>query len=194
MLSLLSWRRGRSTTSSGVRTSRALGPFVRTPNRGRHSAGHRVRSPRSSVREMARWHNLSTLPLMLQWPQLALPLGERPGLTNLSERIRVRRQCLKGALIPIVALTRGYPRAPFGWSGTPGTVHVIADGSLLRSGGETWGPVSPDNVEKTGDSPGPSQETRFTKSLVTGSIRVFVPQRLAHARLGGGPPVLGYGP
>jgi hypothetical protein len=28
MLSLLSWRRGRSTTSSGVRTSGALGPFV----------------------------------------------------------------------------------------------------------------------------------------------------------------------
>jgi hypothetical protein len=27
---------------------------------------------------------------------------------------------------------------------------MMADGSLLRSGGETWGPVSPDNVEKTG--------------------------------------------
>jgi hypothetical protein len=26
---------------------------------------------------------------------------------------------LKGALIPIVALTRGFPLAPFGWSGTP---------------------------------------------------------------------------
>jgi hypothetical protein len=25
---------------------------------------------------------------------------------------------LKGALIPIVALTRGFPLAPFGWSGT----------------------------------------------------------------------------
>jgi len=28
------------------------------------------------------------------------------------------QQPLKGALIPIVALTRGFPLAPFGWSGT----------------------------------------------------------------------------
>src|SRR6266545_2065957 len=28
------------------------------------------------------------------------------------------------------------------------------DGSLLRSGSETWGPVSPDNVHETGVSPG----------------------------------------
>jgi hypothetical protein len=28
----------------------------------------------------------------------------------------------------------------------------MADGSLLRSGGETWGPVSPDNVHETGVS------------------------------------------
>ena len=31
---------------------------------------------------------------------------------------------------------------------------MMADGSLLRSGGETWGPVSPGNVQKTGVSPG----------------------------------------
>jgi succinate dehydrogenase / fumarate reductase flavoprotein subunit len=31
-----------------------------------------------------------------------------------------RRAPLKGALIPIVALTRGFPLAPFGWSGTRG--------------------------------------------------------------------------
>jgi len=30
---------------------------------------------------------------------------------------------------------------------------MLADGSLLRSEGETWEPVSPDNVEKTGDLP-----------------------------------------
>jgi hypothetical protein len=30
---------------------------------------------------------------------------------------------------------------------------MMADGSLLRSGGETWGPVSPDNVQETGVSP-----------------------------------------
>jgi hypothetical protein len=27
---------------------------------------------------------------------------------------------------------------------------MTADGSLLRSGGETWGPVWPDNVDETG--------------------------------------------
>jgi hypothetical protein len=31
---------------------------------------------------------------------------------------------------------------------------MMADGSLLRSGGETWGPVSPDNVQETGVLPG----------------------------------------
>jgi hypothetical protein len=31
---------------------------------------------------------------------------------------------------------------------------MMADGSLLRSGGETWEPVWPDNVQKTGVSPG----------------------------------------
>jgi hypothetical protein len=64
------------------------------------------------------------------------------------------RGSLKGALIAIVTLTRGYPRAPFGWSGTLGTVPMIADGSLLRSEGETWGPVSPDDVHETGVSAG----------------------------------------
>jgi hypothetical protein len=56
---------------------------------------------------------------------------------------------VKGALIPIVALTRGFPLAPFGWSGTPETV-PMTDRSFLRSRGETWGPVSPENAEKTG--------------------------------------------
>jgi hypothetical protein len=31
---------------------------------------------------------------------------------------------------------------------------MMANGSLLRSGGETWGPVSPDNVHETGVSSG----------------------------------------
>jgi hypothetical protein len=31
---------------------------------------------------------------------------------------------------------------------------MMANGSLLRSGGETWGPVSPDNVHETGVLPG----------------------------------------
>jgi hypothetical protein len=35
----------------------------------------------------------------------------------------------------------------------PETLAMMADGSLLRSGGETWGPVSPDNVHETGVSP-----------------------------------------
>jgi hypothetical protein len=37
--------------------------------------------------------------------------------TNQARR-RLKRSTLKGALIPIVALTRGFPLAPFGWSGT----------------------------------------------------------------------------
>jgi hypothetical protein len=59
---------------------------------------------------------------------------------------------LKGALIPILALTRGFPLARL--VRNPETVSMMADGSLLRSGGETWGPVSPDNVHETGVSPG----------------------------------------
>ncbi len=35
---------------------------------------------------------------------------------------------LKGAIIPIVALTRGFSLAPFGWSGTPETGRMMADG------------------------------------------------------------------
>jgi hypothetical protein len=45
----------------------------------------------------------------------------------------------EGSLVPIVALTRVSLWPPIGWSET-------GDGSLLRSGGETWGPVPPDNV------------------------------------------------
>jgi len=77
-----------------------------------------------------------------------------PPLVRPVEVVLVDARGVKGALIAIVALTRGFPRAPFGWSGTPGTVPMMADGSLLRSGSETWGPVSPDNVHETGVSPG----------------------------------------
>jgi hypothetical protein len=59
---------------------------------------------------------------------------------------------------------------------------MMADESLLRSGGETWGAVSPDNVHESGVSPGgrsgsPSWPPRPTgranpkKALVTGPIR-----------------------
>jgi hypothetical protein len=58
--------------------------------------------------------------------------------------------CVKGALTRIVALT-GFPSGPVGWSRTR-DCPMMADGSLLRSGGETWGPVSPDNVHETGVS------------------------------------------
>jgi hypothetical protein len=63
---------------------------------------------------------------------------------------------------------------------------MMADGSLLRSGGETWGPVSPDNVEKTGvwsiGQPGflvvaaeaEQVERTRRKTLVTSVIRVSV--------------------
>jgi hypothetical protein len=36
----------------------------------------------------------------------------------------------------------------------PETVPLMADGSLLRSGGESWAPASPDNVRETGVSAG----------------------------------------
>jgi hypothetical protein len=56
------------------------------------------------------------------------------------------------------------------------------DGSLLRSGSETWGPVSPDNVHETGVSPntvpiphrgrgGRAGRANSKKDLVTGPIR-----------------------
>ena len=67
---------------------------------------------------------------------------------------------------------------------------MMADGSLLRSGGETWGPVSPDNVHETGVSPGgrfgspivaaeaEQVERKSKKDLVTGPrSEVFVPFR-----------------
>jgi hypothetical protein len=95
-------------------------------------------------------------------------------------------------------LTSGFPLAPFGWSGTPATIPMMADGSVLRSGGEPWGPVSPDNVHETGVGPGSQMagppnrwsgaESEFShptgagranskKDLVTGPIRGHVPCR-----------------
>jgi hypothetical protein len=64
---------------------------------------------------------------------------------------------LKGALIPIVALTRGFPLAPFGWSGTPRGFPWMADGSLLRSGGETWGQCRQTMFTKQVSGPSRSQ-------------------------------------
>jgi len=64
---------------------------------------------------------------------------------------------------------------------------MMADGSLLRSGGETWGPVSPDNVHETVVSPGRQSgppiaavESRagrinWKKEMVTDPIPRFVP-------------------
>jgi hypothetical protein len=57
--------------------------------------------------------------------------GTVPGVP--SERCHARP--VKGALIPIVALTRGFHLAPFSWSGTRRPVPIMADGSQLRSGG-----------------------------------------------------------
>jgi hypothetical protein len=49
---------------------------------------------------------------------------------------------------------------------------MMSDVSLLRSGGETWGPVSADNVHETGVSlracprPGPILESQALKSWI----------------------------
>jgi hypothetical protein len=53
---------------------------------------------------------------------------------------------------------RGFPSGSVRLVRNPGTVPMMADGSLLRSGGETWGPVSPDNVQETGVWPGGQSE------------------------------------
>jgi len=61
---------------------------------------------------------------------------------------------------------------------------MISDGSLLRSGGETWGPVSPDNVHETGvslhrDRQGGAVRGNAKKDLVKLAIRGFcAPQGL----------------
>jgi hypothetical protein len=61
------------------------------------------------------------------------------------------------APIPIVSLSRGFPLAPVRLVRNSETDPMMADGSLVRSGSETWGPVWPDNVHETGVSPaGPS--------------------------------------
>jgi hypothetical protein len=92
--------------------------------------------------------------------------------------------------IPIVALTRGFPLAPVRLVRNPETVPMMADGSLLRSGGETWGPVSPDNVHETGVLPiGESGSTIVAaeaeqvertrrKNWSRARSEVFVPHRL----------------
>ncbi len=88
---------------------------------------------------------------------------------------------LKGALIPIAVLTRGL-HGSVRLVRNPGTVPMMGDGSLMRSGGETWGPVSPNNVQERGVSPDgqsgrPSRPQRrgrsrnSKKDLVTGPIR-----------------------
>jgi len=61
---------------------------------------------------------------------------------------------------------------------------MMADGSLLRSGGETWGPVSPTMFSKQVSRPvggwiphrgrrGVAGRANSKKDLVTGAIRVF---------------------
>jgi hypothetical protein len=55
---------------------------------------------------------------------------------------------------------------------------MMGDGSLMRSGGETWGQVSPENVEKTGDSrprisrgDPPGRPTRIQRALPKRLVR-----------------------
>jgi hypothetical protein len=60
---------------------------------------------------------------------------------------------VKGALITIVALTRGFPSGSVWLDGNPGTVYMMADRCLLRSEGETWGPVSLDKFSKQVSAP-----------------------------------------
>ena len=96
---------------------------------------------------------------------------------------------LKGAFIPIVAMTRGFPSDPVWLVPNPETVPMMSDGSLLRSGGETWGPVSPDNVHERGVSldrgrQGGAVRANARKDLVKLAIRGFC---ALHASM---PPIL----
>jgi hypothetical protein len=63
---------------------------------------------------------------------------------------------------------QGFPSGSVRLVRNPETV-PMPEGSQLRSGGETWGPVSPDNVHETGVSPGgrsdpPSRPPRWSRS------------------------------
>jgi hypothetical protein len=55
---------------------------------------------------------------------------------------------------------QGFPSGPVRLVRNPETVPMSANGSLVRSG-KTWGPVSPDNVGKTGDSLGAESHVSF---------------------------------
>jgi hypothetical protein len=74
---------------------------------------------------------------------------------------------------------------------------MMANGSLLRSRGETWGPVSPDNVHETGVSPrrtvwiSPSWPPRWSRSSELGEApghgpdpRFLCPSRSVTTRYG----------
>jgi hypothetical protein len=85
------------------------------------------------------------------------------------------------ALIPSVAPDQGFPSGPVRLDRNPET--DPADGSLLRSEGETWEPVSPDNVHETGvsfrwrsgshrDRRGGAGRANSKKDLVMGPIEV----------------------
>jgi len=69
-------------------------------------------------------------------------------LAERSSPVSVERSL--GELVSTMALTRRFPLAPVRLVRNPETVPMMADGSLLRSAGETWGPVSPDNEHETG--------------------------------------------
>ena len=73
---------------------------------------------------------------------------------------------------------QGFPSDPVWLVLNPETVPMMSDGSLLRAGGETWGPVSPDNVHETGVSlhrgrQGGAVRANAKKDLVKLAIRGF---------------------
>jgi hypothetical protein len=86
---------------------------------------------------------------------------------------------------------QGFPSGSVRLVRNPATVPLMADGSLLRSGGETWEPVSPDNVHETGVWPwwtvwiphhgrgGAAGRANSKKDLLNALIRVSVPFRFS---------------
>jgi hypothetical protein len=72
-----------------------------------------------------------------------------PGRGTRCTCIREQSCCRRGRPLEPEGCT---PCGPVRLVRNPETVPMMADRSLLRSGSETWGPVSPDNVHETGVS------------------------------------------
>ena len=131
---------------------------------------------------------------MTRWPLQACELARRTTPWDTKTRLGAPAVARRTVRIRLVLLPggctysdrgpdQGFPSGSVRLVRNPRTVPMMADGSLLRSGGETWGPVSPENVHETRClarwavwiSPrgrrGRAGPPNWKKDLVTGPIR-----------------------